>query len=161
MSSDMFDIRAKKVSPDEVVFDIMVGSAGEGICITRSFALDLLMDALRQKKLDATHLQAAVTEAGVEFGACYAWPKDWWGTHLGNFVKEVEVLEPKGVGQANYDIKEYKLRAKFADAKWLEPIQSLCFGSTCFDHWWEDPQRPAVPSVEVHPADRWDDQDDW
>ena len=112
MSSDCFDVRVKSVNGDEVIFDVLTGTAGgyNDLAASRSFALVLLNDALsratdslpgewgsperdeaaarlREKSANAELVKALATEGDWYVSA------DWMRANVDRFVKSTEVLE--------------------------------------------------------------------
>jgi hypothetical protein len=111
MSSDCFYVRVKSVHDTEVIFDVLTGTAGgyDDLCMSRSFALYLLSDALARsvdtlpgpsddpqrsveaKRLNEAHEHAPLNRVLDAEGNWY--DKSWMRKNIDRFVTACSLVE--------------------------------------------------------------------
>jgi len=114
MSSDCFDVRAKSVRGDEVILDVLTGTAGgyDDLCASRSFALVAMHGAL-QSAVDTVRYALPEDKASAEIQRLYAkhdaaalvkaleteddWyvEERWMKKNIDRFIKSCELVEQR------------------------------------------------------------------
>jgi hypothetical protein len=136
VSSDCFDVRVKSVEGNEVVLDVLTGTAGglDDLCASRSFALVALHGALQGavdtvryalpedksaaeiQRLYAKHDDAALVKALADEGDWYVEP-EWMKKNVGRFIASCALVERRNnVGEDELSRRAVAIEAEFGGA---------------------------------------------
>ncbi len=167
MSSDTFKVHVRAIEGDTIELRCTTGTAGglNDFAVSRSFVLMAIEDGMPYDK--SKPLQQAL--AAAVGGQPPLWEQSFHEQHVGKFIASTELIERSNIiddERAWWDgyesdsspRHEFVVRARMTDPRWLEGLkEGDSYGTTAFDAWWHDPQRPSDAEIAAvtAKASRW------